>query len=390
MDGTKILVIDPDETSREFLVNVLKKQNYTIREAFSGQDGLQKITQFTPDVITCDTALEDLSAEAIIAKVRQEITLAHIPIVVFSGQMNPEEMDRYLTSGATDYYGKSGQGIMSFINNIPSLVENAKKKVNVETHGALAVFVSAKGGVGTSSICANIGMELSRLMTKSTIALVDWVLPMGSLSLITGVTDPFNIVEVSKESPDNVTPEYFKEKMIQPKNWPLHFLPGSPDPGAASSFNVNNSGHIIQVLRKTYDYTLVDLGRSFSRISLPIIQQADVIVMVLSNDVSTVSLTKRTMDYLLQQDISQERIYPILNRAVGLEGLSKSEAEKILGTEIRMTVPYMSSNLTLANNQNTPISTKFPMETTNLVLKQIAIELSQAVIKTKSKEAPRL
>jgi pilus assembly protein CpaE len=384
MDGIKILVIDPDEVSREFLVNVLKKQNFTIREAFSGQDGLLKIAQFTPDIITCDSALDDLSAEAIIAKVRQEISLAHIPIVVFTGKLDPEEMDRYLKSGANDYYGKSGQGIMNFINNISFLVEDAKKKVNVETHGALAVFVSAKGGVGTSSICANIGMELSRLMTKSSIALVDWVLPMGSLSLITGVNDPFNIVEVSKESPEKVTPEYFKEKMIQPKNWPLHFLPGSPDPGAAGSFNINNTQHIIQVLRKAYDYTLVDLGRSFSRISLPIIQQADVIVMVLSNDVSTVALTKRTMDYLLQQDINQDHIYPILNRAVGLEGLSKVEAEKLLGMTIRMTVPYMSSNLTLANNQNTPISTKFPTETTNLVLKQIAIEISQDVIKHKT------
>jgi pilus assembly protein CpaE len=384
MDGIKILVIDPNKTSREILVNILNKQNYTIHEAASGRDGLLMINQFTPDLITCDSALKDLSAEAVIAKVRQEISLAQIPIVVFSGHNDPEEMDRYMQSGANDYYGKSGLGITNFIKNIFYLVENAKKKVNVETHGALAVFVSAKGGVGTSSLCANISMELSRLMTKSTIALVDWVLPMGSLSLITGVTDPFNIVMVSRESPEMVTPEYFKEKMIKPRNWPLHFLPGSPDPGAASSFNVNNSQHIIQVLRKAYDYTLVDLGRSFSRISLPIIQEADVIVMVLSNDVSTVELTKRTIDYLLLQNISQDYIYPILNRAVGLEGLSKSEAEKMLGMDIQMTIPYMMSNLTLANNQTTPIATKFPRDPTNFLLQQIAIELSQAVIKHKS------
>jgi len=384
MDGTRILVIDPDETSRAFLVTVLKKQNYTVLEAELGQDGLHKIMQFTPDLITCDSALADLSAEAIIAKVRQEISLANTPIVVFSNQMDPEEMDRYLKSGANDYYGKSGQAVMSFLNNIKKLVEDAKTKVNVETHGALAVFVSAKGGVGTSSLCANIGMELSRVMTKSTVTLVDLVLPIGSLSLITGVSDPFNIVEVSMQEKEKITPEYFREKMIKPNNWSLHLLPGSPDPGVSSSFNVNNSHHIIQILRKSYDYTLVDLGRSFSRISLPIIQEADVIVLVLSNDVSSVTLTKRTVDYLLKQNISQDYLYPILNRAVGLEGLSKAEAEKLLGMNIRMTIPYMMSNLTLANNQNVPISTKFPTETTNLILKQIAIELSQAAIKTKS------
>ena len=107
MDGTRILVVDPDETSRAFLVTVLKKQNYTVLEAELGQDGLHKIMQFTPDLITCDSALADLSAEAIIAKVRQEISLANTPIVVFSNQMDPEEMDRFLKSGANDYYGKS-------------------------------------------------------------------------------------------------------------------------------------------------------------------------------------------------------------------------------------------------------------------------------------------
>ena len=384
MSENRILVIDPDETSRAFLVNVLKKQNYSIFEAGSGQDGLHKIEQFTPDIIVCDSALIDLSVDAIIAKVRQEISLANIPIVVFSNKLDPEEMDRYLRSGANDYYGKSGQAIMSFINNISNLLEKSRNKVNIETHGALMVFVSAKGGVGTSSLCANIGMELSRIMTKSTVTLVDLVLPIGSLSLITGVNDPFNIVEVSMQSPELVTLDYFRERIIKPQNWNFHLLPGSPDPDAASSFNVNNSHHIIQVLRKSYDYVLVDLGRSFSRISLPIIQEADVIVIVLSNDVSTVTLTKRSIDYLLKQNIHQDQIYPILNRAVGLEGLSKAEADKLLGMNIRMTVPYMMSNLTLANNQNTPIATKFPTETTNLVLKQIAIELSQAVIKNQS------
>ncbi|HBG75304.1 MAG: hypothetical protein A2X25_12355 [Chloroflexi bacterium GWB2_49_20] len=391
MNETKILVIDPDETSRTFLANILRKQNYTVSEAASGQDGLQKIIDFTPDVITCDSALNDLSAEAIIIKTRQEIRYGNTPIVVFSNQLDSEEMDRILKAGANDYFGKSGQALMGFLNNISKLLVDARVKQSEELKGALAVFVSAKGGTGTSSLCANIGMNLSRFMTKSTVALVDMVLPIGSLALITGIDESsnFNVVEVSLQPPEKVTPDYFRENLARPHDWLFHLLPGSPDPGAASSFNVGNMHQVIQTLRKTYDYVLVDLGRSFSRISLPIIQEADVIVMVLSNDVSSVSLTKRSLDYLITQNINSNRIYPILNRAVGLEGLSKAEAEKILGMEIRMTVPYMMSNLTLANNQNTPIASKFPTDTTNLVLKQVAIEISQAAIKTRSEHVAK-
>ena len=381
MNGTKILVIDPDENSRKFLVNVLENQKYSVLEAASGFDGMKSINENSPDIVTCDSALTDLSAEAIIVKVRQEMYKSNIPIVVFTNQLDSDEMGRYLQAGANDYYGKSGQAVMGFLNNISTMLAEAKAKQQEITEGALIVFISAKGGTGTSSLCANIGMSISKLMARSTTALVDLVLPIGSLALITGIDDPFNIIEVSNLPPEQITPEYFKEKLIKPHEWLFHLLPGSPDPGVASSFFVENTHTIIQMLRKSFDYVLVDLGRSFSRISLPIIQEADSIVLILSNDFSTVTLTKRTIDYLITQDINPNRIYPILNRAVGLEGLSKSEADKILGMQIKTTVPYMMSNLTLANNQNTPIASKFPNDTANLVFKQIAVDLSQAAIR---------
>jgi hypothetical protein len=58
-----------------------------------------------------------------------------------------------------------------------------------------------------------------------------------------------------------------------------------------------------------------------------------------------------------------------LNRAVGLEGLTKAEAEEIIGLPIQTVIPYMGSNFALANNLNQPIITKYPEDTTAIVLK---------------------
>ena len=163
----------------------------------------------------------------------------------------------------------------------------------------------------------------------------------------------------------------------------------TPNPGKAGEFNVQHTPNIIEALRKAFDYVLVDFGRSLSRISLPIVQSADVAVLVLSNDLSTVTLTKRTLDYLLEQGVHRNRLYPMFNRAVGLEGVTKAEAEQILGVEIRNTVPYMRSNLTLANNQHFPIETKFPTDTANFVFKQVAVEISKMGILTQTGELSR-
>lgn len=383
MSETKILVIDPDENSRSFLVNLLKKKEYVVRVAESGQDGLQKINEFFPDLITCDASLKDISAEAIIVRLRQEMKNVHTPIVVFSEIMDPEEMDGLIKAGATDYTGKSGLLLMGFLNNIPNLLAQAKINQVKEKKGGLVAFVSAKGGTGTSSLCVNVGTSLTDVMAQSSIAIVDLVLPIGSLALITGTKSPYTIVDSTLEETENLTPQFLRSKFVKPKSWMFHFLPGSPEPGAAANLDVSKVEPIVKNLRKAFDYVLIDLGRSFSRISLPIIKQADVIVLVLSNDLSTVMLTKRTLEYLEKQEIRPSRIYPILNRAVGLEGLSKADSEKILGITIQTTMPYMSSNLTLANNQNLPVSAKFPTDSANLSFKQIAVELSQMIIRSR-------
>jgi pilus assembly protein CpaE len=218
------------------------------------------------------------------------------------------------------------------------------------------------------------------------VAVVDMVLPMGSLSQIMGVDDnDFNIVKVSEQPIDALIPEYFHNKLITPPHWLIHLLPGSPNPDASNHLLADRIPTAISALKKTYDFTLIDLGRALSRISLPIIHEADLIVLVVGTNLSTVSLTKKAWNYLLEQGIEKDRLFPILNRAVGLEGLTKAEAEKIMGFEIKLTIPYMMGNFALANNQNIPINMKLPNDTVSIVLKQAAIDISKQAIKVQDK-----
>ena len=80
-----------------------------------------------------------------------------------------------------------------------------------------------------------------------------------------------------------------------------------------------------------------------------IIQHADVIVLVLSTEMASVTLTQTVWEYLRMQGVEAQRVYAILNRAVGLEGQTKAEAEQMLGLQIRFAMPYMGGNFSLAN-----------------------------------------
>jgi len=129
---------------------------------------------------------------------------------------------------------------------------------------------------------------------------------------------------------------------------------------------------------------LVDLGRSLSRISLPIIQEADLLVLIMSTDQSTITLTKTILDYLHAQGVQSQNIYTILNRAVGLEGLTKAEAEKIIDLPIKTALPYMGSNFALANNLNQPIIKKYPGDSAAITFKDTANGMITTVTKLRS------
>lgn len=386
MEQIKILLIDADEASRNFLAQMLHKNNYLVLHAGSGREGISKAAQDLPDLIISDTNLSDLLPTELIGQLQQNPLTAHIPCVVLSGQSDPEEMQACLQAGCAEYYVKSGMVMITMVNAIPKLLLERKSKGSERKHGLLIVFLSANGGLGTTSLCANIAMHVAQQTHPSTVAVVDMVLPMGSLSQIMGVDDiAFNIVKASEQSVDSLTPEFFQKNLAMPPHWLVHLLPGSPDPETSNNLLADHIPDMVNALKKTYDFIVVDLGRSLSRISLPIIHEADLIALVMGTNLSTVSLTKKAWDYLLDQGIDKDRLFPILNRSVGLEGITKAEAEKILGFEIKLTIPYMMENFALANNQNIPISMKLPNDTISILLKQAAVEMSKQAIKVQEK-----
>ncbi len=388
MDLSKILVVDPDEANRQFLGQMLQKKNYAVVHAASGTEGIRQAGEVNPDLIIFDSNLPDMRALEFVQQVRQNQHLSDTPCVVLTSKSDPEEMRACLEGGCAEYYIKSGMVMITLVDAVPRLLVESKKVTTEKRRGLLFVFLSAKGGTGTTSLCANIAMSLCKHMAPSTAAVVDMVLPFGSIAQLTGCPDaPFNLVSASETQPKDYTQDFFRQNMLTPNNWLFRLLPGSPDPDAAHRLKVANIPALIENLRTAFDYVVLDVGRGLSKVTMPIIQEADLLGLIMSTDQSTVTLTKKFWNYLASNGCTPQQAFPILNRAVGLEGVTKAEAEKFLGLDIKLTVPYMMGNFTLANNQNMPVLLKFPNDTASLMLKQAAIEMSRHAIARRNQAA---
>jgi pilus assembly protein CpaE len=370
-----VLVIDEDAVSRNYLTVMMQKSGYIVLTASLGREGLISAWKDLPDIIILDPVLPDLPGVELVKRLRQDRRTSNVPCVALSSRQDSLDMNALLSAGCNEYMAKSSQALPRLLELIPRLLwreSTAPKK-----HGILIAFLSAKGGVGTSSLCSNIAMCLGSEKIGTRVAVVDLVLPIGSIAGIVGYNDRLNLVTVAMQDPTQTTTAFFKDNLPRVPNWYFHLLAGSPDPDSANKLEVNRIEGILNAIMESYDYILVDMGRALSRISLPIIKKADTVVLIVGTDLSTAILTQTVWEYLKNQGIDLSRLYTLQNRAVGLEGLTKAELEQMIGLQIRLTMPYMSDSFTIANNRHEPIIAKFPNDASTFTLKQAAIQIAE-------------
>jgi Flp pilus assembly CpaE family ATPase len=385
MVGRTILVLDTSATSRNFLAALFRAKQFTVLEADSGMEALISAWRDLPDLILFDPALSDIKHVEFVGKLRRDHRTANTPIIALSGDPEPAIRDALLRAGVSEHLIKSAEAVGVLEQSVSRLLGSDRPTAPVDqeeaARGLLVVFLSAKGGTGTSSLCANLAMNIQRAEPGSRHVVADLVLPIGSIAPIVGYEGDVNLVTVAGLPSGQTNGEYFRKSLPVPALWNFQLLAGSPDPQHGNVIEGDRIAEIVDTLRSAYDFILLDIGRSLSRISLPLIQQADLITLIVSTDLSTVKLTRTVCEYLHAQGIDQQKIYAILNRAVGLEGATKAEAEEIIGLPIKTTVPYMGGNFSLANNLHQPITFKYPNDTASIVLRETAADMAKIALR---------
>ena len=382
MVGKTILLLDENPSSRNFLAATLREKQFKVLEAPSGKEALILAWRDAPDLVLFDPVLSDIRDDEFISKLRANPRTKNMPLVALSSDPGPARRDACINAGVDEYLVKSSQALMALdesLTRVLSKPTSMEEAVRFEKEpGLLFVFLSAKGGTGTSSLCANIAMNIKQGQPDARVVVVDLVLPIGSIGPIVGYEGKLNIITVSDLPASQMSGDYFSKNLPKPDLWQFQLLPGSPDPQAAHALKGDRVDFVVETLQSTYDYVILDIGRSLSRIGLPLIQKADLIALIVSTDQGTIKLTKTIFNYLKSQGIDHQKIYSILNRALGLEGATKTEAEEIIGLPIKTMMPYMGGNFALANNLNQPITTKYPNDTASIILKELAVNMVKA------------
>ena len=81
----KIVIIDDEEDVLTYLGTLFKDNGYEVVSAMDGQEGLEKIKQFRPDLITLDIIMPNRSGVGLYRELKKDQELRNIPVIVLTG-----------------------------------------------------------------------------------------------------------------------------------------------------------------------------------------------------------------------------------------------------------------------------------------------------------------
>ena len=80
----RVLVVEDDEAVREGLVELLGARGYEVSSATQGEEALERLREFRPDVVLLDLVMPVMDGLSFLAEKNQRPMLAGIPVVAMT------------------------------------------------------------------------------------------------------------------------------------------------------------------------------------------------------------------------------------------------------------------------------------------------------------------
>lgn len=214
-------------------------------------------------------------------------------------------------------------------------MERGRRREGAKGNGKAFGFFSAKGGCGATTIACHVAAELGRLQQK--VLLADFDLDAGMVAFITKTKAVYSILDAVNNL-HRLDISYWKALVS-------NGIPGVEivsSPMALASKTQPKDEQIRQVLafaKPHYDWTVVDLGRSLSRIGMSALEEVDEACLVTTLEVPALHQSKQIIQTLLDSGFGKQRIRLILNRSPKRLDITIGELEKMLGISIFAMVP---------------------------------------------------
>ncbi|MFN2530717.1 MAG: CpaE family protein [Pyrinomonadaceae bacterium] len=255
-------------------------------------------------------------------------------------------------------------------------VEPPKKK------GRMVAVFSSKGGCGTSFIATNMAASLA-----AKTVLVDLNLQAGDLPLFLGVDAKYSIADMVEKR--GRLDEELIASLVTPYSSHLSLLAAPKEADSADEIEPQHVFDVLQKLRESFDYVVLDPQHTFDSITLAALDQSDEILLVLTLDIPAIRSTQRSLEIFDRLGYPRKKVKVVVNRWSKNIELDLRQVEKFLGEPVIGFVPSDYQTTVNSINLGTPLVQSDGSSKIALEIRRIAQQVATGVVPTEQPKPRR-
>jgi pilus assembly protein CpaE len=216
--------------------------------------------------------------------------------------------------------------------------QGARVPTGAEGRAATRVIVvaSPKGGVGKTTIAANLAVALGRIAPMSTV-LVDLDAQFGDVASALQLDPEHTLTEaVSRAAAQD---SMVLKAYLSVHHSSIYALCAPAAPAAADRITGEEVAHLLDQLTEEFRYVVVDSAPGLGEHALAALEKATDVLLVCTMDVPSVRGLRKEMDVLdsLRMEPGNRRI--VVNLSERSAGLSIRDIEATIGTKVDAVIP---------------------------------------------------
>lgn len=358
----RVIVVDDTAQTRETIVRSLSFQK-EIEIIDTAENGLQAIAlarQTQPDVILMDINMPDMDGITATAGVLHEVPYAQV--IILTVQDDPDYMRKAMMAGAHDFLTKPPalEELLNAVQNAGRVAHQEKRKAaqsmlaasrlspSLASRGKVISIHSPKGGVGCSTIAANLAACLHNDETKS--VLLDSNLVYGDIIDLFNMQSQNTLFDLAMRA-GSLDYQMVEETLVTHESG-IHLL-ASPGPEHAGYVNTEQFIEVVENLRDLYPYVLVNTTSHLTEATIAALEASDLVIVVVTQDIPSVARVRKFLDTTQLLNIQPQRVMLLLNQYdkqsdINPEIIGKSlrhDVEALIPKDVRVVLPSVNRGI---------------------------------------------
>ena len=360
----KVLIVDDIPETRDHLSKLLgfEADVEVVGAASGGPEAVQMATTLKPDVVLMDINMPGMDGITATEKLAADVPTA--AVIMMSVQGEADYLRRSMLAGAREFLVKpfSSDELTASIRQVWSREKDKLSRFapvtaapeisngSGEPASVVALF-SPKGGVGRTTISVNLAVAAAQ--TGKRVALVDASFQFGDVGVLLNL-NPRNksIADLAGELQSG-DPESLETFMISHSSG-VRVLLAPPSPEQAELIGPVAVKRVLQSLRSSFDLIVVDCPSSFNEPTLAVLDEADLILTLLTLEITSVKNMRLFLEVCEQLGYGPEKIRLVLNRADSTLGIRVADVEHSIGRKVDHTIVSDGRSVVYALNRGVP------------------------------------